>query len=178
MDIIYLSDATSKSLDVVVGGFYDLNRTYDRCVSILQNTWSMPQASDIVHHKLSHLFPIMADFVADFKSQYNVNTAYPETHADARTYTNLLDMMETVLKETGNQYEMIKATYKVAHENGDVNACAMLFRLTRMMSVVMDQVITLRDKAEQLPTYYDAYDRHITSWGIDGIDLDTVEEMI
>ena len=29
-------------------------------------------------------------------------------------------------------------------------------------------IVTLSDKANQMPEMYDAFDRHITSWGIDG----------
>lgn len=170
---MFLSDKTSEALDEVVGAFFDLNRSFDRACSVMMNKWSMPQASDIIHHKLAHLWPLMADVVSGFKDEYNVLTYYPQTHADGRDYSNLFDMMETLLKETGEVYDMIKMTYGVAKENGDLNANAMLQRLTRLMTVAIGQVITLRDKAEQLSVEFDQYDRHITSWHIDGVNLDT-----
>lgn len=169
---MYLSDKTSEALDVLVGKFFDLNRSYDRAVSVMMNKWSMPQAADIIHHNLAHLWPLMADVVSGFKDEYNVLTYYPETHGDGRDYSNLFDMWETMLKETGDTYEMIKMTYDIAKENGDLNANAMLQRLTRLMTVVIGQVITLRDKAEQMPTGFDCYDRHISSWKIDGVNVE------
>ena len=166
-----LSDKTSEALDVLVGGAFNLNRSFDRAGSILQNVFSMPQAADIVHHNLAHLWPLIADLCSEFKDQYNITTYYPETHGDGRTYNNLSDMMETLLKETLDYYEMIKMSYRVAQENGDLNACAFLMKFTRIVSIVVGQVYTLRDKAIQMPTDFDSYDAHIDDWGIDGVDL-------
>ena len=169
--MVFLSDKTSKALDEIVGAFFDLNRTYDRCTSVMQNVFSMPKAASIVHHNLAHLWPLLADICSEFKDEYNVLTYYPETHGDGRTYSNLLDMTEIMLKETGEVYQMIKMTYQIAKEEGDLNACAMLMRLTRLMTIVIGQVITLRDKAEQMPNDFDSYDAHIDRWGIDGVDV-------
>ena len=166
-----ISDKTSEALDILLGKCFSLNRTVDRGVSILQNKFSMPQAANIIHHNHAHLWPLVGDLCSEFKDQFNVLSAYPETHADNRDYTNLLDMMETYLKEVSELYEMTKMAYNVAKENGDLNACAFLMKFTRIISIIIGQVYTLRDKAEQMPTDYDSYDAHIDDWGIDGVDL-------
>lgn len=168
---MYLSDKTSEALDEIVGGFFSLNRTADRMTSVLQNKWAMPQAADILHHRLAHIFPLLADVVSGFKDEWNVPTIYPDTHRDARDYTNLKDMMETLTRECGDVYEMIKMTYKIAKDEGDLNACAMLLGLTEKLTKVMGQIFTLRDKAEQMPTEYDKYDAHIDDWGIVGVEI-------
>lgn len=166
-----LSDKTSEALDILLGACFSLNRSVDRMVSILQNVFSMLQAAEIIHQNHAHLWPLVADLISTFKDQYNVPTYYPETHADGRTYQNLSDMMETYLKEVLEVYEMIKMSYRVAQENGDLNACAFLMKFTRIVSIVVGQVYTLRDKAIQMPTDFDSYDAHIDDWGIDGVDL-------
>lgn len=168
---MYLSEKTSQALDELVGLYFDANRTFDRAVSIMQNKWAMPQASEIIHKNLAHLFPLLADVVSGFKDECNVTTIYLETHRDARDYANLLDMMENLLKEILTIYEAIKITYKLAKEEGDLNACVMLEDLTAKMTKVIGQVYTLRDKAEQMPTDYDKYDYHIATWGIVGLEL-------
>lgn len=166
-----LSDKTSEAIDILVGQFFRLNRFCDRRISILQNVFSMPQAAKILHNNHCHLYPLIADLCSEFKDQYNIPTYYPETPGDGRTYTNLSDMMETYLNEVEDTYTMIKMTYQVAKDNDDFNACAFLMRLMRIISIIIGQVYTLRDKAVQMPTDFDSYDRHISSWGIDGIDL-------
>lgn len=166
-----LSDKTSEALDYLVGAYFDLNRTFDRAVSVMEVKFAMPNAANIIHHKLAHLWPLMADVVSGFKHQWNVMAVYPETHRDARDYDNLEDMMGILLKETLDVYEIIKQTYAIAKDEHDFNANAMLQNLMQDMNKVIAQVIVLDDKAKQMPTDFDNYDRHIDSWGIIGLEL-------
>lgn len=166
-----ISKETSDALDILVGAFFDLNRTFDRCVSWMQNVWSMPQAADIIHHKLAHLFPLFADKVTEIKDQYNMTSVYPETHRDNREYQNLNDMFTTVFEECAEVYTMMKMVKKTTKEHDDFNVLVGLHEIMRQYNIVMGQVYTLKDKAEQLSNDYDEYDRHIKSWGIDGVDL-------
>lgn len=164
-----ISEKTSEALDELTGAYFDLNRTFDRAVSIMTNTWSMPNAANIIHHNLAHLFPLMADLVTEIKDKYNLTSVYPETHRDARTYTNLEDMMTTLLKEISDVYEIIKMIDIISHENGDFMVHAELIDIMNKHSIVFGQVVTLRDKSLQMSTDYDNFDRHILSWGIDGL---------
>lgn len=166
-----ISNETSEALDILVGKMFDLNRSFDRAVSWMQNVWSMPQASDIVHHKLAHLFPLLADLLTEIKDRYNVPSVYPETHRDGREYQNLLGMFETLLKECSDGYEMIVRVEDIAISHKDKNVLADMVNFMQKYNELMGQVITLRDKAEQLPTSYDEFDRHIKSWGIKGVSL-------
>ena len=62
-----ITKETSKDLDTLYGQFFNLNSLFDRAVSVMLNDWAMVQASDIIHHKLAHLFPLMADMVSEIK---------------------------------------------------------------------------------------------------------------
>lgn len=166
-----ISFKTSEALDLLVGKSFDLNRTFDRAVSIMQNKWCMPHAADIIHHNLAHLFPLLADVISGFKDNWNVTTVYPETHKDDRDYDNLLSMMTILKNEILDFYEMIKMTYKLAEEENDFNAMAMLMDLMNKLTIVVAQVFTLYDKAEQMPTDFDVFDNHISQWGIKGLNL-------
>jgi hypothetical protein len=164
-----ISEQTSKAIDEAVGMYFDLNRSFDRAVSYMTNVYAMPNAANIIHHKLAHLFPLLADKFTEIKDRYNLPSVYPQTHEDGRIYMNLKDMMDELLKECADGYQVIKMVNQVAEENGDFMVHADLIPLMEYHSVVMGQVITLDDKANQMPTEYDEYDRHIDSWGIDGI---------
>ena len=106
-----------------------------------------------------------------FKDKYNLTTVYPETHRDAREYKDLFDMMSTLYNEVESVYEIVKRTYYIAKEERDFNANAMLQDFMGKLTEVISQVITLRDKAEKMPTDYDTYDFHIKDWGIVGVEL-------
>lgn len=166
-----ISVQTSDALDELYGAFFDLNATLDRMSSILLNDFSMPQASDILHHKIAHLMPLMADLISEIKDNYNVSSIRPEVHRDSRTYSDLKEMFETLLSEYTEVYEMIKMTHEISLNNKDLNVCSELLNFTRNFNIVMGQIITLRDKAVQMPTDFDRFDRHITSWGIVGLEV-------
>ena len=164
-----ISDETSKAIDILYGKFFDLNATLDVAVSYMLNVWAMPQASAICHSNLAHTAPVMADFLSEIKDNYNIRSIRPAVHEDKREYTNLADMFETILKEYSDTYEMIKMTDKVAHEHDDFAVHADLVKFTNLFNKVIGVVITLRDKSVQMPTDYDIFDRHITSWGVDKV---------
>lgn len=166
-----ISQETSEALDILVGKMFDLNRSFDRAVSWMQNVFSMPQASDIVHHNLAHLFPLLADSLTEIKDRYNIPSVYPETHKDDRKYENLFVMFTTLLKECSDGYEMIVKVEDIAISHKDKNVLADMVDFMQKYNELMGQVITLRDKAQQLPTAYDEFDRHIKSWKIDGVKL-------
>lgn len=166
-----LSNQTSEALDIIVGQFFNLNRSFDRAVSVMQNKWTMPNASEIVHHNLAHVFPLMADIISGFKDQYNILTFYPETHADNRDYDNLYEMWNTMLGEVIDCYKMIQMGYKIANDNQDLNAMTMLYHVVDYMNVLISQVITLKDKAEAAPEDYNVFDYYISGWGIDGVTI-------
>lgn len=167
-----ISKQTSDALDVLVGAFFDLNRTFDRCVSWMQNVWSMPQAADIIHHRLAHIFPIFADKITEIKDRYNMTSVYPQTHADSREYTDLQQMFDIVFQECAEVYTMFKMVKKTVLEHDDFNVLVDLHKIMRDYNEIIGQVYTLKDKAEQLPNNYDEYDRHITSWGIVGVEFE------
>ena len=166
-----ISQKTSESLDLLVGKAFDLNRSFDRAVSIMQNKWCMPNAANIIHHNLAHLFPLLADIISGFKDNWNETTVYPETHEDKRDYSNLLMMMTTLRDEVLDFYTMIKMVYSVAEEENDFNAMAMLIDFMNKITIVVSQMYTLKDKAEQMPSGFDVFDNHISEWGINGLNL-------
>lgn len=166
-----ISLKTSESLDLLVGKAFDLNRSFDRAVSIMQNKWCMPNAANIIHHNLAHLFPLLADVISGFKDNWNLTTVYPETHKDDRDYSNLLDMMMILKNEVLDFYEMIKMVYKIAEEENDFNTMAMLIDFMNKLTIVVSQMYTLKDKAEQMPTDWDTFDNHISQWGINGLNI-------
>lgn len=166
-----ISEQTSEALDELVGVFFDLNRTTDRMISIMQNIWCMPNAVSIIHPNIAHVYPLLSDKITEIKDRYNLPSVYPETHKDDRTYTNLQDMFGTLLKENEDAYKEIKLVNQIAEENGDFMVHADLVDFMQKFNLLFAQIVTLNDKAVQMPTSYDEFDRHILSWGIDGINL-------
>lgn len=166
-----IHEETSEALDVLYGAFFDLNATLDRVASVMLNDFSMPNAGEIVHLNISHTMPLFADVVSEIKDNYNLSSIRPEVHKDDRNYSNLSDMFSTVLKEFSEVYEIMNKVVDIAIAHRDRNVTSDMYRLFRKYNIIMGQVNTLNDKAQQMPTDFDKFDFNISKWGIKGVKL-------
>lgn len=164
-----ISKKTSEALDILYGQFFNLNSLCDNAVSLMLNDWAMVQASDIIHHKLCHLFPVMADKISEIKDNYDERSIRPAVPEHKETYNDLADMFNTLYETFDDTYQMIKMVNSIALEEGDLNVHADLMSFLRDFNVVIGQIITLKNKAEQFPTDFDRFDFHIKDWGIVGL---------
>lgn len=166
-----IHEETSEALDVLYGAFFDLNATLDRVASVMLNDFSMPNAGEIVHLNISHTMPLLADVVSEIKDNYNLSSIRPEVHKDDRNYSNLADMFSTVLKEFSEVYEIMNKVVDIAIAHRDRNVTSDMYRLFRKYNIIMGQVNTLNDKAQQMSTDFDKFDFNISKWGIKGVKL-------
>ena len=161
---------TSEALDILYGSFFQLNALLDRAQSVLNNDFTMPNASKYIHN-LAHNCNGLADVVSEIKDNYNLSSIRPEVHKDDRNYSNLADMFSTVLKEFSEVYEIMNKVVDIAIAHRDRNVTSDMYRLFRKYNIIMGQVITLNDKAQQMPTDFDKFDFNISKWGIKGVKL-------
>lgn len=131
----------------------------------------MPNAGEIVHLNISHTMPLLADVVSEIKDNYNLSSIRPEVHKDDRNYSNLSDMFSTVLKEFSEVYEIMNKVVDIAIAHRDRNVTSDMYRLFRKYNIIMGQVNTLNDKAQQMSTDFDKFDFNINKWGIKGVKL-------
>lgn len=161
---------TSEALDILYGSFFQLNALLDRVQSVLNNDFTMPNASKYIHN-LAHNCNGLADVVSEIKDNYNLSSIRPEVHKDDRNYSNLADMFSTVLKEFSEVYEIMNKVVDIAIAHRDRNVTSDMYRLFRKYNIIMGQVNTLNDKAQQMPTDFDKFDFNISKWGIKGVKL-------
>ena len=164
-----ISKKTSEALDILYGQFFNLNSLLDNAVSYMLNNWAMVQASEIVHHKLAHLLPVMADDISAIKDDYDERSIRPEVPRHDETYSTLKEMFDYIYGEFEATYHMIVLTNKIALEEGDINVHAGLMDFMRKFNKVIGQIITLKNKAYQ-GLDFDTFDFRIKDWGIVGLD--------
>lgn len=165
-----ISKETSKDLDTLYGQFFNLNSLFDRAVSVMLNDWAMVQASNIIHLNLAHLFPLMADRVSEIKDNFDISSIRPVVEEHSESYDNLADMFDRLLNECEATYTMIKLVNKGALERDEINVHAELMNIVVDFNKIIGQVLTLDNKAHQMPDNYDKFDAHIDDWGIVGLN--------
>lgn len=166
-----ISKKTSDALDILYGQFFNLNSLLDNAVSYMLNEWAMVQASEIVHLRLAHATPLLADKISEIKDDYDERSIRPEVPKHDEKYSSLKEMFDYIYDEFEATYHMIVLTNKVALEEGDINVHAGLMSFMRTFNKVIGQIITLKNKADQ-GLDFDTFDFRIKDWGIVGLDGD------
>ena len=87
----------SKSLENLMGMFFQMNRILDRCSSVLSVQFVMPKTTEIVHKQWSHKMPLVGDIISDYCDDRNYAVGYPETTKDFTEYKSLKEMFEKIL---------------------------------------------------------------------------------
>lgn len=163
-----IAKKTSEALDILYGQFFNLNSLLDNAVSFMLNEWAMVQASEIIHLRLAHATPLLADRISEIKDDYDERSIRPEVPEHREQYGSLKDMFDTIYDEFEATYKMIVLTNKIALEEGDINVHAGLMEFMRTFNKVIGQIITLKNKADQ-GLDFDTFDFRIKDWGIVGL---------
>lgn len=159
-----MSDRTKHAIDLIVQRMFYMNRIMDNLVSNMAITWSMYKATDVVHHKLAHLYPIIADNYSDIQQKFNVRTFYLETPADTVEYSSMLEAFQRALDEVMITNDVIADAIEIACSEGDINVRVLLEKNMADLQDVIEQHITLRDKAAQYGDDYKSFDNHIDTF--------------
>ena len=132
--------------EIVAKCFYN-NRMLDRIVSILSVKFVMPVTGDIIHHRLAHLYPNIADLVSDYMAERNCTTIYNETPAGNQDYDSPLDCFNYMLELNLDLENIVKKAIKVSHDEGDYTTTVFLDSFLRMLIPITDDMLLLVDKA-------------------------------
>lgn len=143
-----ISEETQEKLNLLIQKFFQLNRTWDNFLGYSNVEWAFSHFNEIFHHGLAHLYPLLADLVADIELRYNVVPKYYTTERDTRTYGSMLEFFNININEHTETYELIKSAIDTATVNGDLNVESDLKGLLRLWNHFMEQAILLRDKAQ------------------------------
>lgn len=143
-----ISEETQEKLNLLIQRFFQHNRSWDNFLGYSNVEWAFNHFNEIFHHGLAHLYPLLADVVADIELRYNIVPKYFETKRDTRTYATMLEFFNININEHTETYELIKSAIDTAIVNGDLNVEADLKALLREFNHFIEQAITLRDKAQ------------------------------
>lgn len=141
----------NSKLDEIVTLCFVGNRICDRAMSVLDVKFAMNKSSEILHEKLAHLFPKIADVVSSYQASRNCLTVYGVTPRDDTEYNNPADFFNKILEYMNDLESMCYESYNLAIDESDITTAAFLQKFVRMIAIITNQCILLSDKS-------DAYD--------------------
>ena len=141
-----LKDEMKEYLENIIGKCFLNNRMFDRMVSILSVKLVMPITGDIIHHKLAHLYPRIADLVSDYMAQRNCTTIYQQTPEGSQDYNNPIECFDYMLELNLSLEKEVKNAIKLADEINDYTTKVFLDDFLRKLISVTDTILLLDDK--------------------------------
>jgi len=143
-----LTTEIKSSLEKIISKCFFNNRIMDRMCSILSINFAMSNTSNILHKRLAHLYPVLADDVSDYMDARDCSVIYGATPVGDQEYESVLECFNKILELNLDLESEIKNSIKVANEINDYATKVFLENfLLKIISITKD-ILLLVDKAE------------------------------
>lgn len=143
-----ISKDIKESLEKIISHCFYCNRMLDRICSILSVTFVMPITSDVLHHKLAHLYPLLADDISGYMDSRDCTTIYGETPRGDQDYDTALDCFNKTLEINLNLESLIKDSIILSQEAKDYTTKVFLEKFLLKIIPLTKDILLLVDKAE------------------------------
>ena len=156
-----ITDRVNSKLNDIVTKCFTGNRVCDRAMSVLDVKFVMNQTSGILHEKLAHLFPLIADFVSEYQSERNCLTVYGFTPLDDTEYRSPQEFFEKILDFMTDLESLCYESYSLAIDDDDITTASFLLKFIKMLSHITNQCILLVDKGKAYNNDWMRFDHDI-----------------
>ena len=143
-----ISKEMKVSLEKIISHCFYNNRILDRMCSILSVTFVMPITSNILHHNLAHLYPLLADDISDYMDSRDCTTIYGETPIGDQEYDTVLDCFNKILEINLRLESLIKESIVLAQSINDYSTKVYLEKFLLKILPITKDILLLLDKAE------------------------------
>lgn len=147
---------TIEALYEIIGDSFKCNRYIDRLVSVLGVKFAMNNTAKLIHLKIAHFFPNIADVIGEkCLERYNVPVEYASTPEGKQNYQSaeqiIIDLKELVVE----YHTKLMGVVAISQANGDYHVYADILDVLKQVNQVVEQCILLEDKIK-------AYDNDMT----------------
>jgi hypothetical protein len=155
-----VSEQTVHAIHELNGHAFCMNRWWDATVSVLGVTYACHTASGLIHQKIAHWYPAMADTLNErCLENFNILAYYPATPAGDVKYDNLVDMMAQMLDKTIEFQNAVMGVKQIAHDMQDYMIEVEIDNILLDVNKQVAQMILIHDKAQQYNMDYTAFDK-------------------
>lgn len=160
-----INEDINTKLDEIVTKCFEGNRIADRGMSILNIKFVMNNSEKILHEKLAHRFPSLADRVSTYQASRNNLTFYGETPADGSDYKTPLEFFERMFNYMIDLENLIYEAIDMCEKDKSTLMFLLEF-LHEDITKVTEQCLLLVDKAKAYGDNWQAFDQRIDSFVI------------
>lgn len=166
-----LTAEIKQSLEKIITHCFYSNRILDRMCSILSVTFVMPNTANTIHHKLAHLYPLLADEISNYMDSRNCTTIYGETIKGDQTYDSYVECFREMLEIQLDLESLTKDSILLAQSSNDYTTKVYLEKFLLELISITQSIMTLVDKSEMYGDSRDdsmRFDHDLSSFGVFG----------
>ena len=158
-----IPEKINAKLDEIVTKCFAGNRLADRGMSILAVKFAMNKTESVLHPKIAHLFPGLADMVSEYQGSRDNLTFYGLTPADNTDYATPLAFFEKLV-DFMMELETVIAEAMDMTKDEDYPTFAFLLEFMREITKLTGTCLLLLDKAENYKDDWMAFDARIDTF--------------
>jgi hypothetical protein len=143
-----IDDNVNNGLNDIIKQCFLGNRICDRAMSVLSVKFVLPKAVGLLHPKLAHAFPKVADLISDFQNDRNTLSAYLETPTDVTDYQSPTEFFQRILDFMTDLESLCYDVLGKASDESDMTTAVFLQDFIRVLIPITAQCLLLVDKAE------------------------------
>lgn len=95
------------------------NSVFDNAVYQLSTKFVMPRTTEIVHHRLAHEFPVLADVITDYADDRGVYLDRKNVPAQTKEYKDTREIFYDLLEYMRNLEKLVYSAAVVCNNIGD-----------------------------------------------------------
>lgn len=163
-----LSDKSIELLNQLVQKMFELNRLWDRGLSVLNIDFNMRKFEEVYHDGIAHKYPLLADDVSNILTQKFIKTKYYNTPDGIKDYLSPLDFFEDSLELHKKTMKILCDTINSVQIDGDVVAETELQDFATVFDSYVHQNIYLIKKYNEYKGNNHIFDIHCDEYYIIG----------
>jgi hypothetical protein len=143
-----ISENINTGLNNIIKQCFLGNRICDRAMSVLATKFAMTNSVNLLHPRLAHIFPKLADILSDYQADRDCLSVYGETPLDASDYVSPLDFFNKILDYMTELESLCYEVFSKAKDESDMTTFVFLQDFVKTLIPVTAQCLLLVDKAE------------------------------
>lgn len=159
-----IRDNVNSKLDELVTKLFLGNRICDRAMSVLDLKFAMNKTVEVLHPKLAHLFPALADVVSEYQGSRNALTVYGITPLDSSDYARPLDFFDRMIEFMVDVESLCHEICGISMEEDDSVTRVFIDSFILKLMPVTKQCLVLADKSEAYGNDLMSFDSRIEDW--------------
>lgn len=121
-----LSEKVASDLQDISGLLFTGNSIVDNMVYALEVDFVMPNTSEMVHSKIAHEMPLLADEITEYAASRNVKLHRPVVPANKKDYNNIKEIFDEFLEYMVDLERMVSKVIDDCVEEDDKTTKAVL----------------------------------------------------